>query len=118
MPAMPQSNATSTSAEAAAFKAAGAVGTSVVDGTSQILVELLRASAANPIMAAATIIILADILKQRNIISATANTDLSEFVAALTAAEVIEGLLKQSVTTIAYGAEAATSAAALLGLLA
>lgn len=114
--AYPSPNGANT--ETASVKAAAGVITSTIDGTSAVLVELLRASAANPVMAAAAIIILNDILAQRGIISQDANEALALFIATLTAAEVISGTMKQSVTTLAYGAEAATSAAALLGLLA
>lgn len=105
-------------AEAAAAKGAAAIGTAALEGTAQIISELLRASAANPIMAAATIIILTDILQQKNVITPQAATNLNNFVEVLTGIDVIAGVFKQSVTTLAYGADAATSAGALLGLLA
>ncbi len=110
-------NTMAENAEQEGVKQVGSIATSTIDGTSQILVELLRASAANPIMAAATIIIVADILEKREVISANAATNLEELIAALTAVDVLGSVLKQSVTTLAYGAEAATSASALLGLL-
>lgn len=108
----------SAQADAEKIKALASVLNTSIDNVGGVIKELLRTSAAQPIIAAVTMIIIADLLKSKGVISETAFTDISEFIAALTAAEVLSDLFKSSVTTLAYGAEAATSSAALLGLLA
>lgn len=103
--------------EVAKINGAAALGKTVIDGTSAIIIELLRASAASPIIAAATIVIVSDILAQRNVITEQASANLNLFVTGITSIDVITGVLKPSISTLAYGSDAATASSALLGLL-
>lgn len=99
--------------------------------SSSIIVELLRTAAANPIVAAATMIIITDILARtgqvrdpltnkitkEGVISQDAADKIGLFIGALTAINVVEGTMKSSVQTLAYGTDAATLATTLLPLL-
>lgn len=76
-----------------------------MSSTEGVLRELLRASAASPIIAGATVIILADILQTKGMISKEAASNLAIFTGALTTVDVVGGLFKSGVSTLAYGTE-------------
>lgn len=87
-----------------------------IGSTEGVIRELLRSSAASPIIAAATVIILSDILASKGVITKTASTNLNDFIIAVTAATVLTEVLKSGVQTLVY-AEGGGLAEAGIGAL-
>jgi hypothetical protein len=94
-------------------KALASVLNTGINNVGGIIQELLKAGAANPLIAAVAMVIITDILRQNNIISQDAEIAIDLLIAAVSTADALKG----TVTTLATGADAATSAAALLALL-
>lgn len=102
--------------------AAAAVVSQGMESFEGVITELLRAAAANPIVAAVSMIIITDILARNNVISKDAAAIINTFIGALTAVEVVGDIFKTSggVQTLVYGdgAGAGINSAALLSQLA
>lgn len=82
-----------------------------------VLIELLRASAASPIIAAATIVIITDILAQNKTISADAQKNLNSVILALTTVSALEGVFKSGIQTLVYAETGGLSEAGIGALL-
>lgn len=91
--------------------------TQALESGGDVLKELLRTSAASPIIAAATVIILSDILASKGVISKDASGNLNQFIVLITGLKEVGGILSTGVQTLVYAETGGLSEAGIGALL-